>query len=210
MYLYSKLVLRMQYPSIRDSQIDKTSKVGYRSNVIRVQMGKHSYLGNNNSVMDTNIGNFCSIASYCAIGGGEHPIDWVSTSPYFYIEKKAPEHFQEEHLKLIFFTSGSVVNIGNDVWIGEGCFIKSGVNIGNGAIIGANSVVTKDIPDYAIAYGSPAKIAKYRFEVEIIEKLLEVKWWDFPDITLKKYAHLFNKPEIFLETFKEDKREVLK
>ena len=203
LYLYSKLILRMQYPSIRDSQIDKTAKVGYRSNLIRVNIGKYSYMGNNNSVMDTNIGNFCSIASYCAIGGGEHPVDWVSTSPYFYSDNSS----NGGNFSSIDFNSGETVNIGNDVWIGENCFIKSGVCIGNGAIIGAHSVVTNDIPDYAIAVGSPAKIIKYRFDREIIEKLKEIKWWDLSESNLKKYAHLFNNPEEFLETYKEDERE---
>jgi acetyltransferase-like isoleucine patch superfamily enzyme len=198
LYLYSKLVTRLQYPSIRDSKIDKTSKIGSRSNVVRLTMGKYSYMGNNNSIMDTNIGSFCSIASYCAIGGGSHPLDWVSTSPVFYFQHSAMEgHFSSNH-----FNSGVTVNIGNDVWVGENCFINSGISIGNGAVIGAHSVVTKDIPDYAIAVGSPAIVIKYRFESQVIEELLRIKWWNFDDEKLKEYGDLFNNPIKFIEQYK--------
>ena len=198
LYLYSKLVKNLHYPSIRDSEIHGTSNIGSGSNVVRLTMGKHSYMGNYNSVMDTKIGNFCSIASYCAIGGGEHPIEWVSTSPCFYSQHSAiDKEFSGNN-----FSSGVTVNVGNDVWIGESCFIKSGVHIGNGAIIGAHAVVTKDIPDYAIVVGCPAKVLKYRFEPEVIEDLLNIKWWDFDDFQLEKYAHLFNDPKMFIKIYK--------
>lgn len=72
------------------------------------------------------------------------------------------------------------INIENDVWLGMDVTVLSGVTIGNGAIIGANSVVTKDVPPYAIVGGNPAKILKYRFTKKQIKKLLEIKWWDWP------------------------------
>lgn len=69
--------------------------------------------------------------------------------------------------------------IGNDVWIGENVTILPGVHIGDGAIIGANSVVAKDIEPYSIAVGNPCRVVKKRFDDETIEKLLELKWWDW-------------------------------
>ncbi|WP_260712952.1 CatB-related O-acetyltransferase [Clostridium botulinum] len=69
--------------------------------------------------------------------------------------------------------------IGNDVWIGRRTTILSGVNIGNGVSIGANSVIAKDIPNYAIVAGNPAKIIRYKFDTETINKLLEISWWDW-------------------------------
>ncbi|MBW4360340.1 CatB-related O-acetyltransferase [Flavobacterium sp. NAS39] len=71
------------------------------------------------------------------------------------------------------------IKIGNDVWIGTHSVILSGVTIGNGAIIASNSVVTTDVPPYAIVGGSPAKILKYRFDNEVIDKLKIIKWWDW-------------------------------
>ena len=71
--------------------------------------------------------------------------------------------------------------IGNDVWIGENATILPGVHIGDGAIIGANSVVAKDIDPYSIAVGNPCRVVKKRFDDETIEKLLELKWWDWDE-----------------------------
>lgn len=198
LYWYSKIILKLQLPSIRDCEIHKTSKVGYRSNVIRLKMDKNSYIGNNNSLMDVNIGKYCSIASYCSIGGGNHPSEWISTSPFFY------SYLNTENVKnnnTNSFSSGKTVEIGNDVWIGENCFIKDGVNIGNGVILGAHSVVTKDIPDYAIAVGNPAKVIKYRFDDQTISKLLKIQWWDLDEDSLEKYKYLFNDPQKFFQVY---------
>ena len=72
------------------------------------------------------------------------------------------------------------INVGNDVWIGNNVIVMPGVTIGNGAVIGAGAVVTKDVPPYAIVGGNPAKVIKYRFTEKQIEKLLEIKWWNWP------------------------------
>ena len=91
------------------------------------------------------------------------------------------------------------IKIGNDVWIGVEAMILDGVTIGDGAVIGARTVVTKDIPPYAIAVGVPAKIVKYRFEQEVINRLLEIKWWDFSDDKIDAHIEFFREPEITLE-----------
>ena len=69
--------------------------------------------------------------------------------------------------------------MGNDVWIGQNVTVLPGVHIGDGAIIGANSVVAKDIPAYHIAAGNPCKIIRKRFDDELIDYLLKLKWWDW-------------------------------
>nr|WP_274708021.1 CatB-related O-acetyltransferase [Arthrobacter sp. H16F315] len=81
-------------------------------------------------------------------------------------------------------TSRGAVIIGNDVWIGASAFISSGVTVGHGAVIAAHAVVTKDVPPYAVVGGNPAKVIKYRFEPGIVEQLLDVAWWDWPDETI--------------------------
>lgn len=125
------------------------------------------------------IGKFCSMAEGVRIyAGGEHHHNWGSTYPFgsYFSEFKDGEDCR---------TSKGDVSIGNDVWIGYGATILSGVTIGDGAVIGTNAVVTKDVPPYAIAAGNPARIVKYRFKQDVIDKFLEMKWWDWD------YEHIY-------------------
>ncbi len=93
--------------------------------------------------------------------------------------------------------------IGNDVWIGANVLIMPGVKIGNGVIIGAGAVVIKDIPDYAIAVGIPAKVIKYRFNDQQIKLLNEVQWWNWDDDFIKAHINLFKDNELFFEHAKQ-------
>lgn len=187
-FFVNKIIRTINRPALRDCTIDKNAKIGTGSNCIRTKIGRYSYMGKNNSVADTNIGSFCSIASYCAIGGGAHPINMVSTSPVF-IGGRNVFNINFSHREAALNAN---VYIGNDVWIGEAVFVNDGITIGDGAIIGAHSVVTHDIPPYAIVAGAPAKILHYRFSDEQIQKLLEIKWWDWPEEKIKKYSKYFD------------------
>ena len=201
-FFLNKFFRFINRPALRNCQIDKTAKVGTGSNCIGVQMGRYSYMGKNNSVANTTIGSFCSIASYCAIGGGAHPLDMASTSPVFYEGKNGfNKHFSHIPAKI-----NKAVEIGNDVWIGEAVFIKDGVKIGTGAIIGAHSVVTKDVPSFAIVAGAPAKVLRYRFDNETIQRLLDSKWWEWSDERLAKAD--FSSPERLLTDTKRERNSI--
>lgn len=138
-------------------------------------VGFGTYCGDNVVVGDnrTTIGKFCSIAANVIIGASEHPLNYLSTSPFFYNEA-------------LGFSKGTCeiylkpVHVGNDVWICDNVFIKGGVTIGDGAVLAAGAVVTKDVPPYAVVAGVPAKVLKYRFAPDIVQKLLELKWWNLP------------------------------
>lgn len=93
------------------------------------------------------------------------------------------------------------ITVGNDVWIGYDCAILSGVTIGDGAIIGMRTVVSKDVPPYGVAVGSPMVIKKYRFSPEIIEKLEKIKWWDWPDELVKERINDFLDVNKFVEKY---------
>lgn len=194
-FFINKFIKLIHRPALRDCEIDKTSSVGMASNCIRVKMGKYSYMGFYNSVCDTTIGSFCSIASYCAIGGGRHPMNAVSTSPVFY----AGRNSIGKNFSSIPEEKNQGVEIGNDVWIGEAAFINDGLKIGTGAVIGAHSVVTKDVPPYAIVAGAPARILRYRFDEETIQRLLESKWWEWSDERLSRVADCFGSVQKFLQ-----------
>ena len=157
--------------------MDKTARVGSGSNCVRARIGRYTYLGKNNSLCDVTIGAFCSIASYCAIGGGAHPLDIVSTSPVFCAGRNVlGTHFSEFPAEL-----NRPVTIGSDVWIGEGVFICDGVSVGDGAVIGAHAVVTHDVPPYAVVAGAPARVLRMRFDAQTVERLLQVRWWELPE-----------------------------
>lgn len=120
------------------------------------------------------IGKHCSIAKDVSILlGGEHRADWVTTYPF----NKA---FCEVVGTAGYSHSQGDVNIGNDVWIGMGATILSGVTIGDGAVIAAHSLVTKNVPPYAIAGGNPARVIRSRFPVDVVRKLQAIAWWDWP------------------------------
>ena len=187
-FLFNKGFKLINRPALRNCNISSSAKVGAGSNCIEVKMGRYSYMGKNNSVANTDIGSFCSIASYCAIGGGAHVLDKTSTSPVFY---KGKNIFGKNLLELEP-AKNRKVSIGNDVWIGEAVFINEGITIGDGAIIGAHSVVTHDVPPYAIVAGAPAKLIRYRFDEEKIKRLLEIKWWEWPDEKIRLNADFFN------------------
>jgi acetyltransferase-like isoleucine patch superfamily enzyme len=139
------------------------------------------------------IGNFCSIANNVNIYlGGNHRTDWVTTYPFGHMHRDIFNCFDGVGHPS---TKGSVV-IGNDVWIGSNVTIMSGVTVGDGAIIANNSHVVKNVEPYSLTGGNPAKLIKYRFEPEQIEKLLEIKWWYWDDDKINHFSPLLCNEDI--------------
>lgn len=132
------------------------------------------------------IGKFCMIASGVTfiMNGANHLTDAVSTYP-FAIFGSGWEHAMEGKK---YPSKGNTV-IGNDVWIGYNATIMPGVHIGDGAIIASNSTVTKDVEPFAVVGGNPAREIKKRFAAEDIEKLLELKWWDWDMEKITQHLH---------------------
>ena len=129
------------------------------------------------------IGKFCSIGYNVCLGPSQHALNLLSTHPFvcshsnieLYGDLTTPMKFVKPNQ-----ANNSGVVIENDVWIGHGAIIMDGVKIGNGAVIGAGAVVTKDVEPYAIMGGVPAKLIRYRFEQNIINELIDLRWWDYP------------------------------
>jgi acetyltransferase-like isoleucine patch superfamily enzyme len=149
------------------------------------------------------VGRYCSIALQCKVFlGYSHRVDWVTTYPFNVISRwpHAKQDWAAGHLKGHPATKGDVV-IGNDVWLGFNTTVLSGVTIGDGAAVGANSLVTKDIPAYALVGGNPARLIRYRFDQNVIERLLQIAWWNWPTAKVKKFVPLLmqGKIDIFFE-----------
>lgn len=179
-FIFNKIRFFTKKIKINSSKVSVKAQIGNNCLIMQgtvideyTQIGKYSYIGNYCYLTKSKIGNYCSIANNVSIGQGEHDLTKISTNSIFY-----KNTFEE-------LTKNECV-IGNDVWIGVDCIIKRGVKIGNGAVIGANSVVTKNIPDFAIAVGSPARIIKYRFDDKKIKQINLSNWWEKDKIEAEK------------------------
>ncbi len=130
------------------------------------------------------IGKFCSIAcgAKFLFNSANHALSPLTTYPF-------PIFFEEwgldvEKVARAWDNKGDII-IGSDVWIGYEAVILAGVTVGDGGIIGARAVVTKDVPPYTIVAGTPARIIRRRFSEETIERLLTLRWWDWPPEKIK-------------------------
>jgi len=175
---------------------ENIKQVCYIKNVItrpNIQVGDYTYYDDVNGPENFQdhvthhydfIGDKLIIGKFCAIGrdiefimnGANHRMGSVTTYPFNIMGhgwEKATPSLEELPLK------GETV-VGNGVWIGQNVTVLPGVHIGDGAIIAANSVVSRNIPPYCVAGGNPCRVLRPRFDRELTEYLLELKWWDWP------------------------------
>jgi virginiamycin A acetyltransferase len=190
---------------IQFSELRGKVKIGARSLINKCLLDGNITIGSNTTVNGPStefyslqhpikIGNFCSIARGTNIQEHNHNSECITT--YFIKYRVFNDTYGADAV------SKGAIEIGSDVWIGTGSTILTGVKIGDGAVIAANAVVTNDIPPYAIAGGTPAKVLKYRFSEEIIKELLEIKWWNWEIEKIKKNKDLFYN-KVSLESLKE-------
>ena len=169
--------------NVERCKFEKNVVINRRSYINDSFVGKYTYMGINTTMNWTKIGAFCSIARNVDIGGFDHDYKKLTTMPAFRFQQmyngggklqtKSKHH--------------DYCEIGNDVWIAAGAQVLHNVKIGDGAVIGANALVNKDVPPYAIAVGVPARIIGYRCDEELIQRLLKIKWWNWPDELIEKH-----------------------
>jgi acetyltransferase-like isoleucine patch superfamily enzyme len=147
-------------------------------------IGIGSYTGHNTTIKNTQIGKFCSLSWDVSIGGKNHNYQNTTTFPEFHWNRVLNGSTKILENKL------ENTCIGNDVWIGSGAIILRGVKVGDGAVIGAGAVVTNDVEPYTVVAGVPAKPIKKRFEDDIIQECLKIKWWDWKFEKLQEKRHL--------------------
>lgn len=162
---------------IHDSEAGDDTVLLDKVSLASVKIKGRSYIAPGARMQNCSIGRYCSIGPEVMAGMGFHPSrGFVSTYPAFFrkLNYGCTKSFVNEDL----FDEVAPINIGNDVWIGARAVILDGVTIGNGAIVGAGAVVTRDVPDYAVVGGVPARLIRYRYEPADIEFLLKLAWWD--------------------------------
>jgi chloramphenicol O-acetyltransferase type B len=147
---------------------------------MKLEIGRHTSVGQGDITADVTIGAFCSIAKGVRMHRRiQHPcIDHPELVATGY-GRSAPPDYPE-------CTMRSPITIGNDVWVGRDATLLGGITVGDGAIIGAYAVVASDVPPYAVVVGNPARIIRYRFDPDTIARLLALRWWDWDDEVIRE------------------------
>lgn len=173
--------------------------------VFPLSVGKHTSgkeeFEHGNAYLIEKIGAYCSIAKGVSVVGN-HNLSCVSTSTVFQgidVDHATALMDVIEELDSSELLDQKRCVIGNDVWLGANVVICNGVTIGDGVIAAAGAVITKDVPDYAVVGGVPARVLKYRYGEEQIKKLKEIKWWEWPDEKIAECFADFNDINLFLD-----------
>ncbi|MGN0611433.1 MAG: hypothetical protein ACI4JI_06570 [Ruminiclostridium sp.] len=174
-----------KYTRVEHSTLAENVRLERNNQIVYSNIGRYSYTGANTVIKNAEIGKFNSISWNVSIGGNTHDLNHITTHSFLVYPKW--DMGGNGNWK----SASEICKTGNDVWIGCGAVILRNVTVGNGAVIGAGSVVTKDIPPYAIAVGNPARVIRMRLEDKYIERLEQIKWWDFPKQIIRDNLELF-------------------
>jgi len=164
--------------TVRDSRLGAYTEVGARTTLAEVEMGDYSYVVHDAQIIYATIGRFCSIASHTRINPGNHPLERVALNHFTY--RASAYGLGADDVGFFDWRRGHRVTLGHDVWLGHGVIVLPGISIGTGAAIGAGTVVTKDIPPFAVVVGNPGRVLRFRFPEAVRESLLRIAWWDWP------------------------------
>jgi phosphonate metabolism protein (transferase hexapeptide repeat family) len=188
--------------NVRDAVLGRYTEIGARTVFAESTLGDYSYVVNDSNIIYTTIGKFCSIAAHTRINPGNHPMQRASQAHFTY---RASAYFEDAEDEAAFFDwrRSTPVTIGHDVWIGHGAIVLAGRSIGTGAVVAGGAVVTKDVPDYTIVAGNPARVIRRRFPEEIGERLKALAWWDWEHAALRTALDDFRalSVEAFLEAY---------
>ena len=170
-----------------------------RCSLLNSSLGCHVRIGIESNISHCHIGPYSGIGPQCLFGLGIHPLNYVSSQNCFYQKNNLfPVYPPGFHLEM---EEMKTTHIGSDVWIGSRVIIPGGITIGHGSVIAAGSIVTKDMPPYSIAAGAPAKVIRYRFTPDIIDSLLKIQWWNWPEKTIKERHSQFFDIKQFIQQY---------
>lgn len=184
--VYFKLISFKWGSTIVNSDLGKRIFISKKGFISNTKINNYTSIGRNSTIINADLGKFCSISWNVTIGATQHRYDNLSTHAFSYIKRFG---FVNSDKRIVTKTK-----VGNDVWIGANAIIMPGVVVGDGAVIGAGAIVTKDVDNYEIVYGIPAKSGGYRFNQEIISILNEIRWWEWSDSKIKKNINFFKDP----------------
>jgi phosphonate metabolism protein (transferase hexapeptide repeat family) len=199
----------MLHPSalIKGSRLGAWTVVGPRCRLLEVELGDWSYATHDVDVYNATVGKFCNLASAVRLNPSNHPVQRASLHHFTY--RSRSHHLAEDDDPEVFeWRRSHRVIIGPDVWIGHGAIVLPGRSVGAGAAVGAGSVVTKDVPDYTIVAGNPARVIRRRVDEATETLLKQIAWWDWSHARLKAtvgdfraldaaaFAAKYSRPEI--------------
>ena len=164
---------------LTDVKLGRFVELGEGTRIIESTLGDYSYTDRYADIAYSIIGKFGNIAAFARINPAEHPYYRASLHHFMY---RSSYYWEDEADEATVFDwrRSRPVTIGHDSWIGHGAVVMKGVTIGNGAIVGSKSVVTKDVPAFAVVAGNPAQFLKWRHPEYVAEKLQALAWWDWP------------------------------
>lgn len=165
------------------SELGAYTEIGPRCIVGETSFGAYSYVAQDAEIIYARIGNFVSIASHVRINPGNHPMDRASQHHFSY--RASAYGLGGDDDAFFAWRRAHGVEIGHDTWIGHGAVIMPGRRVGIGAVVGSGTIVTHDVPDYAICVGNPGRVLRYRFPEPVREALKRIAWWDWSHEALK-------------------------
>ena len=163
---------------VRDSDFGCYTYVGPDCQLTDCRFGDYAYAMGNNQIAHADIGKFCNIATGVRINPSNHPW-WRATLHHFTYRSTSHGFALPDDHEFFQWRADDRVDIGADVWIGHNAIIMPGVRIGTGAAVGSGAVVTRDVPEFAIVVGVPARVLRLRVDAETAERLKRIAWWDW-------------------------------
>lgn len=153
--------------------------------VNKCDLGRYFGLGCFSYVANSQVGRYCTFGARISVGAFSHPTNWLSIHEFQY--RNTVNIYGSSVLEgdVNIAPINAATSIGCDVWIGDNACVRAGMSLGHGAIVGLGAVVVSDVPPYAIVVGNPARVLRYRFNEDVVDTLLRLKWWELDMMYLK-------------------------